>query len=117
MKALFVVFYLLLFNVEQGTSLKLSKDEIVLCIDNTATQQQLLDYKSKLAERKIIIDYNEVKRDAGNQISFIKISVDCGDGFKGSSSKALTEKDATVGFYRIYKANVSSPFGMQSKPL
>jgi septum formation inhibitor MinC len=117
MKILLIVLCGLLLNIGQTSFLKLSKDEVALSIDHTATDAQLSSFKQQLAKRKIVLDVTGLKRDADQKISYIKISVNCGDGFKGNVGKALTEKDATIGFYRSYKVNASSPFGMQPKPL
>jgi hypothetical protein len=117
MKILLILLCGLLLNIGQTSFLKLSKDEVVLSIDHTATDAQLSSFKQQLAKRKIILEVTGLKRDADQKISYIKISVNCGDGFKGKVSQALTEKGATVGFYRSYKVNASSPFGMQPKPL
>ena len=46
-----------------------------------------------------------------SKLAYIKYSVDCNDGFKGSASLSVT-KEKKIGFYRDYNNDVNSPFGV-----
>lgn len=116
MKTLIVTFILSFFFLSNDTGLFLNKSKVLLSIDRNTSKDQLNEYQTKLRERNIQLNIERIEFDQENKIKFLKISVDCHDGFKGSVSQSLKENEK-IGFYRIYDKNVSSPFGMSPSPV
>jgi len=117
MKTLFLSLIFSFLFLGDKTGLLLEKNKIQLSIDRNTTQDQLTSYKEALSKKNIKfwiekVDYNEDKK-----IKYIKIQVDCNDGFKGSSGETFLgeRKNKEVGFYRIYNTK-GSPFGMSPSP-
>lgn len=102
-------------TVRPNVGLIITDNKIALYIDRNTTKEQLDEYKAKLLERKIDLNIDKIKFDNDKKMSYIKFSVDCNDGFKGSGAYALTEA-TKVGFYRLYDKNAESPFGVGLSP-
>jgi len=116
MKIFILILHFLVLNTVDKSFLKLTNDEVILSIGKDATDDQLSNFKKQLADKKITIHVDELKRDAGEKIVFIKISVNCGDEFSGSVGQKLTKDKPFVGFYRNYTIGAKSPFGMTPAP-
>lgn len=89
---------------------------ISLSIDKNTTQEKINTYKTDLEKRKIFLNIEKIGFDTDNTIKFIKLAIDCNDGFKGSVEQDLSQENQKIGFYRIYDKNALSPFGMSPSP-
>jgi len=103
-------FFLSIFFVSE-VGLKINKNSVSLAIDKNTTGKELNQYKAALLKYKINLQVSEIQRDKNNKIGYIKIEVNCNDGFKGSVSEDLMKTGNRIGFYRIYNTK-GSPFGM-----
>ena len=109
-----ILAFLCFFTISTSQSKLTITDELItLSINKTTTNEQLLNFKQQLARRKILFTVEKIERSANNEIKFIRISVDCNDGFKGASQQQFSDADSAIGFYRSYKAGSDSAFGMQ----
>jgi N-acetylmuramoyl-L-alanine amidase len=85
---------------------------IEIVFTDNMTQHDLEEIKIGL--KKINIDLNFEKlefKQNKSKLAYIKYSVDCNDGFKGSASLSVSQ-DKKIGFYRDYNKDVNSPFGV-----
>lgn len=115
MKALILSFLFSLFLLHDKTGLKIDKHIISLSIDKNTSIEQLNAYKAALLKRNINLSVEKIDFDEKQKIKYIKIAVDCNDGFKGTSGETLMNENTNIGFYRIYNSK-DSPFGMNPLP-
>jgi hypothetical protein len=109
-----ILAFLCFFTIYTSESKLTITDELItLSINKTTTNEQLADFKQQLAKKKILLTVERIDRSPNNEIRFIRISVNCNDGFKGASQKQFSDADSAIGFYRSYKAGSDSAFGMQ----
>jgi hypothetical protein len=117
MKSIILLLFLSLFFSDGKSGLTITKEKVLLSIDKNTLKDQLQEYRAKLwEEKKIRLSIERLDFTADQTIGYIKIRVDCGDGFKGSSGQPLLSDKDKVGFYRIYGKKDISPFGMQPTP-
>lgn len=87
---------------EDVRGLSITDNSIVLVVDWNSTEADLEKYKSKLLkEYNISIGY-DLKFDKNEDLKWIKLTVDCNDGFKDSFQAKLITKMENVGFSRVY---------------
>jgi N-acetylmuramoyl-L-alanine amidase len=88
------------------------KNKVEIIFDPSMTLAVLEKIKAGLKKGKIDLNFEKLEFDsADGKLSFIKFSVDCNDGFKGSAGLSLS-KDKKIGFYRDYVPRADSPFGV-----
>jgi hypothetical protein len=88
------------------------KNKVEIIFDPSMTLAVLEKIKAGLKKGKIDLNFEKLEFDsADGKLSFIKFSVDCNDGFKGSAGFSLS-KDKKIGFYRDYVPRADSPFGV-----
>ena len=114
MRILLVALLPIVFNwFVPSTGLTISRKKVICVIDQTTSAEQLMRFKNELwQKKKIQLDIEQVTRNQDNLITQLKISVNCNDGFKGSAQADFKDVDTKLSFYRIYKKNVASPFGI-----
>ncbi|MEY3576882.1 MAG: hypothetical protein RL394_465 [Bacteroidota bacterium] len=88
------------------------KNKVEIVFDASMTLAVLEKIKAGLKKGKIDLNFAKLEFDpVDGKLSFIKFSVDCNDGFKGSAGLPLS-KDKKIGFYRDYDQRADSPFGV-----
>ncbi|MEE1946062.1 M56 family metallopeptidase [Pedobacter sp. KR3-3] len=96
--------------IEQKAGLYITKEKIVLLIDENTTKQELEAYQEKLKEKDITLSFNKLKFE-NNKISYLEIAVSCKNGPSGTASGEPNAKDK-IGFYRVFDKNAPSNFGI-----
>ena len=85
---------------------------IEIVFTDNMTQRDLEEIKIGLKKINIALNFDRLEFKQNNgKLAYIKYSVDCNDGFKGSASLSIT-KEKKIGFYRDYNKDVNSPFGV-----
>jgi hypothetical protein len=87
-----------------------NKDKIEVIFSNKLSQYDLDSIKTELKSHGIDISYNHTSFDFSGKLSAIDFSVDCNDGFKGTSRSNYLYFTQKVGFVRDYSFNSSSGF-------
>ena len=88
------------------------KNRVEIIFDASMTLAVLEKIKAGLKKEKIDLNFEKLEFDpTDGKLSFIKFSVDCHDGFKGSAGLPIS-KDKKIGFYRDYDPRADSPFGV-----
>lgn len=106
-----ITFFFGWFAEEDGLSI--SDQKVTCTISQTTTEGQLQKFRTELWEKKKIrLDVDQLDVNPDHQISRIKISVDCNDGFKGSAQMVFKDNTSKMTFYRIYDEKAESPFGI-----
>jgi hypothetical protein len=99
-----------------GTGLDITADRVRLTVDRHTTSQELQKFKSDLWEKKKIrLDIVSVRYSLSGKINFLKIAIDCNDGFKGEASSTFLNDSHRIGFYRHYD-DTENPFEIGSIP-
>ena len=97
---------------ESQTQYSIDEDQVYLVITQNTTKEELAKIAVELKERKNIdLDYSNSLFQANGKISELKLTVDCNDGFKGSTnctSGAL--KLRNMGFLRDYQSESETTF-------
>ena len=115
MKTLILAFIFSMFFPNDKTGLTIEQNRILLSIDKNTTPEQIATYRESLLKKNIKFWVEKVAFDEKEKIKYIKIMVDCNDGFKGSSAETFLNEKTKIGFYRIYNTK-GSPFGMSPLP-
>lgn len=85
---------------------------IEIVFTDNMTQRDLEKIKIELKKINIDLNFDRLEFKQNNsKLSYIKYSVDCNDGFKGSASSSFSQ-EKKIGFYRDYNKDVNSPFGV-----
>ncbi len=101
-------------NDSRGLVVK--EDLVILIVDHASTVIELEGYKERLKkELNMSLEY-ELKFNKKDQLKWIKLTVDCNDGFKGSFSSDVKKKTTNIGFYRVYDTEVTTPFAVGYLP-
>lgn len=95
----------------QNPNLIVSKERIILSIDQNTTNNSLKYYKEQLKEKNINFSIYKINRNDKGTIDFIEITVNCNDGFKGRLKKKFINADK-IGFLRDYTKNSDIPFSI-----
>ncbi len=99
-------------NVDAEKAPALLGKRIEIVFTDNMTQRDLEKIKIGLKKINIDLNFEELEFNQNiNKLAYIKFSVDCNDGFKGSASLSVT-KEKKIGFYRDYNKDVNSPFGV-----
>jgi len=94
-----------------AAGISIADSAIYLSVNMYSTREQLNDYQAQLAKKNITLVINQIEFDAENNISYLKLAVNCHDGFSGGCSTYFSNPGDAIGFYRIYRAHADSPFG------
>jgi hypothetical protein len=117
MMSLIIGLMLLCLPFDNDTrGLLIKEDLVILVIDHATTTAELDYFKEYLnKELNISLEY-EVKLNKKDRLKWVKITVDCNDGFKGSFWADVKKKTTNIGFYRVYDTEVTTPFGVGYLP-
>jgi hypothetical protein len=114
MKVLSLLLLLTAFVPETG--LDISAERVRLSVNRNTTSQELEQFKTDLWEKKAIrLHIVTVRYGLTGKINFLKIAVDCNDGFKGEASSTFLNDSHQIGFYRSYDDS-ENPFEIGSIP-
>jgi len=94
-----------------NNSLLIDSTEVILSMDNASSIVDISNYQAKLKKVNIDLKIDRIEYDSVNRIKLLSISVNCNDGFKGSTKKTLSGGEK-IGFYRMYGKDAKSPFAM-----
>jgi len=112
MKVLSLLLLLAAFVPETG--LDITTERVKLSVNRHTTSQELEQFKRELWEKKgIRLDILTVQYGLTGKINFLKIAVDCNDGFKGEASSTFLNDSHQIGFYRSYDDD-ENPFEIGS---
>jgi hypothetical protein len=96
--------------------LDITEDRVRLTLDRHTSSQELEQFKKDLWEKKEIrLNIVSVQYGLTGKIKFLKISVDCNDGFKGEASSTFLNDSHRIGFSRYYD-DAENPFEIGSIP-
>lgn len=99
-------------NHQDQVKLMISKNKVCLSFSKNATLKELKEVSYRLSQKDISFGIEEVRYNEDGSILYIKFSIDCHDGFKGSVAHTFNDtSEKNIGFYRIYNTT-GSPFGM-----
>ena len=99
-------------NNQDQVKLMISKNKMCLSFSKKATIKELKEVAARLLKKDISFGIEKITYNKDGSILYIKFSIDCHDGFKGSVAHTFNDtSEKNIGFYRIYHTN-TSPFGM-----
>ena len=101
----------------QADGLSISEERVACIINRNMNIAEFDAFATELWEKKKIrfsVDRFYVNK--YNQLTKVKISVNCNDGYKGSAELLFEDEESKVGFYRVYNSKDNSPFGIGSLP-
>jgi hypothetical protein len=112
MKVLSLLLLLTAFVPETG--LDITADHVRLSVNGHTTSQEMEQFKRELWDKKgIRLHVVAVQYGLTGKINFLKIAVDCNDGFKGEASSTFLDDSHQIGFYRSYDDS-ENPFEIGS---
>ena len=117
MKKVIIVLVGIIFmgcSSDSKTEYSSDSENLFLTITSSTKKEELSNISAEFKDQKnILIDFSKSDFDNNGVIKNLNISVDCQDGFSGSThASSLFLKMNDYGFYRNYSENVESPFGI-----
>lgn len=110
-----VVFAMILgcyFSMNAQDKTSLTKQRIEVVFNKNTSVEDLANIKEQLAERNISIKFSDIAFNEKGNLKTIEFTVDCKDGFKGSSKISnLLVDGSNLGFFRDYTEGIADPFG------
>lgn len=89
------------------------KNRIEVVFTHKMKNDDLVKIKETLLKKNIQLEFVRTRFDGSGYLVALAFKVNCNDGFKGDASNPdLTRYKKRFGFYREYKKNVKSPFGV-----
>jgi len=92
--------------------LSVNKEVITLTLDRNTTSAQIESYQKSLKKFNIELKLYQSEFSKEGKLLSATLYVDCNDGFSGSLAGTFQTSKDFIGFYRIYKKEAKSSFGM-----